>query len=306
MFSIAFLAALTECLKQFDSTASDPVTAANLVERVMAFQERHGKLFVDGKLGPKTLWALQFPLLKAANNGAGQLMELVTLRSDPAPAGYSHLDPIVLREDASEAFGRIMAKVREKGGKIIAAGGLRRLDEPDGPNRSAASFHYPGLAVDLSPYAGARNPAKDPYVCELSDANRWTVWARAEGGEERELNAIACTRSETAPNGGPRPRGIDYVTIERKKVTGKFVNLTGIALAEGYHAIGPRPSFANGPIRNFMSSEWWHFQYEKPLVEGFSMFGIELARLKRYHNTNSLTGSSPWNERNRIFGNNWN
>lgn len=305
MFSMAFLAALTECLKQFSSAASDPVTAANLVERVMAFQEQQGKLFVDGKLGPKTLWALQFPLLKSANNGAGQLMELVTLKADPKIPGYDSMEPIVLREDASEAFGRIMAKVREKGGKIYAAGGLRHLNEPDGPNRSASSFHYPGLAVDLSPYAGARNPAKDPYVCELSDNNRWTVWARAEGGEERELQGVACTRSETAPNGSPRGR-VDYVTISRKPVTGKFVNLTEIALGEGYHPIGPRPSFANGPIRNFMSSEWWHFQYEKPLVEGFSMFGIELARLKRYHNTNSLTGSTPWNERNRIFGNNWN
>jgi hypothetical protein len=298
--SPAFFEAISRCLNAHESAHSGPVTAENLVARVTEFQAANGQLYVDGKVGPKTLWALQHPLLQADG-----LLELVDLQSDTPPRGYDVERIIRLRSDAAEAFGRIMTRVREKGGLILGAGGLRRLNEPDGPNRSASSFHYPGLAVDLSPYAGARNPAKDPYLCELSADNGWTVWTRGEGGEEREISAVTSARSDTGPSGAPRGR-TDYVTITRTPVSGKFVNVTAIALEEGFHQISPRPAWRNFEIRNFMSSEWWHFQYEKALTPEFSMFGIELSRVKNYFNTNSLTGSTPWGERNRVFGKDWN
>ena len=51
-----------------------------------------------------------------------------------------------------------------------------------------------------------------------------------------------------------------------------------------------------------MGAEWWHFQYTKDLVEGVSTFGHELLKL---YSENTLAGTPPWRERERIYGINW-
>ena len=99
------------------------------------------------------------------------------------------------------------------------------------------------------------------------------MWARAEGGEERTLQAVQ-----------HRTTGSGWSAVEKdiREVTGRFVNFTQIAAEEGFQPIGPRPRYKSRKPMQYMSSEWWHFQHEASLTPEFSQFGIELLRVEGY------------------------
>jgi hypothetical protein len=83
-------------------------------------------------------------------------------------------------------------------------------------------------------------------------------------------------------------------------VDGHFVDLTALFNEHGFKSIRARRRFEEGA--SMMGAEWWHFQYEKGLIEAASTFGSEL--LKVYSKT-TLEGTPPWEHRDRIFGINW-
>ena len=267
---------------------------------VKAFQEVQG-LKVDGLVGRGTIASLNKLLKTTGHDLIGEdeqneLEELppaeklswVKCPADkfPGRAGYTR---VTLRSDAAEAYNELYKEVKELGGYITSAGGRRGLASKSGAARSKKSFHYTGLAFDMALPTGMYKPEEDPYVIEDIGDRRWRVWMRCDNGEEMELEGTYVTRS------GRKTK------LKTKKVAGKFVDFTALALKHGFHSIRARRSFFNGG--SYGGSEWWHFQYERALTKGESKFGEELlkvyslAKCKRF---------IYWDvSKDCIFGKNW-
>lgn len=255
---------------------------------VVLFQEDHS-LYADGIVGPNTWSALNRSLAIMVDeqtqpindNGAQhKLMEWVRVPADQYGDGF---DRFFLRGDAAEAYMRVWERVIEAGGKLTSSGARRSLDAPVGASRSATSFHYTGRALDLFIWSGMKNRNRDPYVVTPDGDRYWRVFARADGGEQRELNAVTY---------GSR--------IEGKPVSGKFVDLTALFENEGFKRIRARSAFFSGGSK--LAAEWWHFQYETGLEPGVSTFGDEL---RKVYLEDQLLGTAPWDYKNRVFGIDW-
>lgn len=257
-------------------------------DAVIRFQEEHG-LYGDGVVGPNTWRALQRALDIHTEEQIGPtrqpdiqpgLMDWVRVPADPYKDGY---DRLFLREDAAAAYMRVREKVVEAGGQLTSSGGRRALNASVGAARSATSFHYTGLALDLYVSSGMENRARDPYVV-AADADRfWRVYVRAEGGKQMEVDAVTY---------GSRNRA--------STVSGKFLDLTALFKSEGFERIRARKSFFTGGT--WLGAEWWHFQYEKGLQKGVSTFGSELLKV---YTEDQLRPTPPWEFRNNVFGVNW-
>jgi hypothetical protein len=204
----------------------------------------------------------------------------------PGRAGYTR---VTLRSDAAEAYKELYKEVHELGGIITSAGGRRGLASKAGAARSKKSMHYTGLAFDMALPTGMKDPAVDPYVIEDIGGRRWTVWMRAENGEEKTIEGTYITRS-----GGK-------TKLNKKEVTGKFVDFTALAKKHGFYSIRARRSFFRGG--SYGGSEWWHFQYERALTRGESKFGEELLKVYPLSKCQQFVY---WNEaKDCIFGKNW-
>jgi hypothetical protein len=255
---------------------------------VIQFQERHN-LYADGVVGPST-WARLHEALKINLEerfcplipGASQpdLMPWIRVPADKFRDGY---DRFFLREDVAEAYKRVRQTLVQAGALLTSSGARRALNAEVGASRSATSFHYTGRALDLHVGSGMENRARDPFVIVPEADRYWRVYARAEGGEPMDLEAVTY---------GSRNSG--------KKVSGKFIDLTRLFENEGFKRIRARRSFFSGG--SWLGAEWWHFQYETGLQQGRSTFGQEL--LKVYPEA-QLQGTPPWKYRDRVFGVDW-
>ena len=204
----------------------------------------------------------------------------------PGRAGFTRT---TLRSDAAEAYKELYEEVHELGGIITSAGGRRGLASKAGAARSKKSMHYTGLAFDMALPTGMKDPAVDPYVIEDIGGRRWTVWMRADNGEERTVEGTYITRS-----GGK-------TKLNKKEVTGKFVDFTALAKKHGFYSIRARRSFFRGG--SYGGSEWWHFQYERALTRGKSKFGEELLKV---YSLSKCQRFIYWDEaKDCIFGKNW-
>lgn len=268
--------------------AVDGVYGGKTEDAVIRFQEDHG-LYADGIVGPTTWGVLQRALeieddeqvepLPEDPDGAG-LMEWVRVPADAYRDGY---DRFLLREDAAAAYLRVRSKVLEAGGVLTSSGGRRSLNASVGAARSATSFHYTGRALDLFVGSGMENRARDPFVVAADDDRYWRVYARADGGDPMEVEAVTY---------GSRRRG--------RLVSGRFLDLTALFESEGFARIRARKSFFGGGT--WLGAEWWHFQYQAGLEAGISTFGGELLKV---YTEDELRMTPPWRYRNRVFGVNW-
>ncbi|MBW8185477.1 peptidoglycan-binding domain-containing protein [Shewanella nanhaiensis] len=256
-------------------------------DAVLQFQEQQG-LYADGVVGSITWNALKKAAVvqldeqnQPAVESDNRLMNWQRVAADPYKDGYNRF---YLREDAAKAYLRVYEKVKQAGGLLTSSGARRALNAEVNPSRSATSFHYTGRALDLFVGSGMEKTKTDPFIISSDGDRLWRVYARAEGGEQMDIEAITY---------GSRQRG--------KLVTGRFVDLTSLFKEEGFERIRARRSFFKGGI--WLGAEWWHFQYEKGLEKGKSTFGNELLKVYR-EQTLSLT--PVWQYRHYIFGDKWN
>jgi len=165
---------------------------------------------------------------------------LVKVRAHEYKDGYNNFR---LQGNAAAAYESVLQKVEQAGALITSSGSLRGLGAKVGAARSATSFHYSGLALDLGLASGMNNPHRDPMVCTWdgdSSGRRFRVYARAEHGEQMTLDAVSYDKRQ----GGIR-------------VTGKFIDLTALFEAKGFERIRCRKSFLHGG--SYLGAEWWHF-----------------------------------------------
>ncbi len=257
-------------------------------DATIAFQEEQS-LYADGIVGPNTWSALNRELrIKAdeqsrplpSDNHHSEMMDWVRVAADEYRDGY---DRFFLREDVAQAYMRVREEVLEAGGILTSSGARRSLNAHVNASRSATSFHYTGRALDLHVGSGMENRGRDPFIISPEADRYWRVFARAEGGQEIEIDAVTYgSRKNT------------------RKISGKFIDLTQILEDQGFHRIRSRRSFFTGGT--WLGAEWWHFQYEEGLTKGTSTFGDELLKV---YTESQLQNTPPWRYRSRIFGVNW-
>lgn len=255
---------------------------------VLQFQEEH-QLYADGIVGPTT-WhvlrrALQIHLEEQVQPDTSddlqmERMDWVRVAADKYRDGY---DRFFLRQDVAQAYLKVRDVVVEAGSKLTSSGARRSLNAHVSASRSATSFHYTGRALDLMVASGMENRGKDPFVIAAEGNRFWRVYARADGGEQMEINAVTY---------GSRNKG--------KITSGKFLDLTALFEKEGFQCIRARRSFFNGGT--WLGAEWWHFQYEVGLEKGMSTFGDELLKV---YSEEQLRSTPPWRYKDRVFGENW-
>lgn len=265
---------------------------------VEAFQKAHG-LLTDGIAGPITLHTYHRALEDAEKAGklsdayafslgdaapqpggsisaSGEKLTWVRCPADkfPGRGGYTYLH---LREDAAAAHLAMYDEVHSHGGIVTTAGGKRPLTTGANASRSRTSFHYTGLAFDLSTETGMRKPDVDPYVIEQdaadSEGRSWIVWVACDDNTaipEMTVPGVYVTSQKDA-------RGCWYTRIHYKDVTRRLVNFTDLAAQHGFLSIRARRSFLRGG--SYMGAEWWHFQRTATLTQGVSTFGGELLRV---------------------------
>lgn len=260
------------------------VGPSSLEEGVTRFQEQGG-LLVDGIIGPATLWALQQNLL-------GSQLKLERCPADKLP-GIDGFDNLTLRADVALAYQKLYDEAKSLGGNVTTAGGIRRLTSGANSNRSVLSHHYWAGAFDLSLVSGFFAPQRDPFVIEKRGDRHWTVWMRADGGQDVTLNAI---HWDSWNSGRDR----------FQKVEGKFVNFTELCEKHGFSNIGARVGFTRSSNRQYGSAEWWHFQYERALFPEVSQIGIELLRIDSYTEAR-IRRDNPglWAQARTVFKRGW-
>jgi len=255
---------------------------------VVNFQEQNN-LYADGIVGPNTWRGLQDALKihideqtnpAIENNFRAELMNWVRVPADTYRDGY---DRFFLREDVANAYQSVRDVVIEAGGVLTSSGARRALNAAVGASRSATSFHYTGRALDLHVGSGMENHTRDPYVVEANGERLWRVYARADGGDQMELNAVT------------------YASRSNGKATsGRFIDLTAEFAKAGFKPIRARSTFFTGGT--WLGAEWWHFQYENGLEKGITTFGGELLKV---YTEDQLRPTPPWQYRDRVYGVNW-
>ena len=182
----------------------------------------------------------------------------------PGRGGYGSL---TLRSDVAKAYKELYDDVHGLGGIVTTAGGKRSLTSKTSPSRSKKSMHYVGLAFDLALPTGMQDSAKDPYIIVNKGDRLWEVWCRTEDNSVPEITLEACTATTKSGK----------TVLVKKKVTGRFFSFTDLAEQHGFKPIRARRSFFKGG--SYTGAEWWHFQWEKGLTSGSSIFGEELLRV---------------------------
>jgi len=256
----------------FNSGAIDGDFGRATALQVEKFQESED-IHSDGIVGRETLRILNEKLeatgnasLKFEIGDAGSCAEpdcqyeWVRVDADQVEGsrGYNRF---YLREDAAEAYNAFRKEVLALGGVITSAGARRRLSSSKrSKSRSTKSMHYTGLAFDMALDSGMESPKKERLVIEEAGHRRWNVWCKTDNPQvaERTINAFTynCTRVP---------------------VTGRYFSFTDLAKKHGFESIPARSWFLRGG--KYTGAEWWHFQYERPLIKGTSQFGTELLRM---------------------------
>ena len=274
----------------------DGIYGKNTEKAVVRFQES-AALYADGIVGPATMEALEEAYLahvventspgSDASDGYEDRLTFVRCPADVYGEGYGHL---YLRQDAAEAYETVLEKVHALGGILTSSGGKRALNAKVNSNRSATSFHYLGLALDLFVWSGMEDPQQDPYVVKLVDRQkrRFNVYVRCSSEDVPEQTVTDVVRYHQNDLGN------------RTSVSGRFQNLTALFREHGFESIAARRRFVDDGYP--LAAEWWHFQYENALTPYVSTFGGEL--LKTY-TKQRLSKSSPWRYRDRVFKVNW-
>ncbi|MCK8520202.1 hypothetical protein M0D21_01415 [Aquimarina sp. D1M17] len=268
----------------------DDITNRNLKNNIIDFQDKAG-IYTDGIIGPETLWEIQFPYVMSTEK-----MNWVRCEADKIN-GIEGFDNFILREDAARQYNLLKQEIRDRGGKITSSGGKRSLTAGVNNHRSAKSMHYAGLALDLSINSGFFSPKTDPFVMVKNKGTNpksyWQVYCRAQGGELIEIEA---TYWDSWGSGKDK----------KIKIKDRFIDFTATAEKYGFHPISPRRGYLRSTNKQYLSSEWWHFQANPLLIPEFSQFGIELLKIEDYSpEFIRMQNRSIWGNRKSIFRKNW-
>jgi len=257
---------------------------------LLAFQRAYA-LTADGVMGARTFAALRDAVYKRQQAGVlntwgamycsiDDMLKLQTggqqVIDCPATPKAKGLKVFPLRTDAAFWYLQLWHEAQRVQIAVPSAGGIRGLSAAVTAGRIATSMHYPALAFDLHTGAGMNKPEIDEFVMELEgdgSSRLWRVWARSTATDSTEgvqLRTIHNPYTYTQRTGTGKP------------VTGYFVDFT--ALCERFHfrRIPARRSFFDTTQqagRVMMGAEWWHFQNDFCLFEGWSTFFGELGRI---------------------------
>jgi hypothetical protein len=275
----------------------DGIYGEKTEKSVIRFQESVD-LYADGIVGPITMDALEEAYMthsiELTSPGLGSVegdvegrLQFVRCEADQYGEGYGHF---WLRSDAAEQYNKVKEAVKNLGGLLTSSGAKRSLRASVGANRSAVSFHYLGLALDLHLWSGMEDPENDPYVICLKDLDdrRFEVFVRCKKDKVETVRLTNIVRY-TDPESKDTPH-----------VEGPFKSLTALFEAHGFHPIRARRRFFEDG--RALAAEWWHFQYERALVPKISTFGGELLKV---YSREQVMETPPWRYRNHIFKINW-
>jgi len=198
-----------------------------------------------------------------------------------------------MRPDALSALEIVVQKIIQAGGAFHTSGARRGLGATVSASRSSTSLHYLGRAIDLCTSAGMNRPQTDPYVItrDPSSSDTWIVYARSVNPDRLGISENLTLQAVKSDN-------------TEETVTGKFINLTDLFSQSNFDRIPARSGWRNsrtpqGYQSNYLSSEWWHFQWEAGLVARETTFG---SQLQQVWTLEQLQGTGPWvNSRNKTW-----
>lgn len=240
---------------------------------VAAFQTAHG-LTEDGIFGARTFAAMRNAVIAKTQgmlqsflddkHGAKQWGDMLI----NCPADYFNKGArnFIFRTDVAYWYMQLYTEAKALGVMLPSAGGLRALGAHVTSGRIATSMHYIGAAFDIHTGAAMSKPESDPFVVEHIGDRRWRVWARTQN-EAVPVRTIENPYTYTKRAGTGVP------------VTGRFVDFTALAAKYHFGSIRGREAFfdlrrKDSDVR--MLAEWWHFQNDFVLLEGFATMGGEL------------------------------
>lgn len=265
------------------------LTKENYQEAIKKFQATVA-LPQTGTTNADTLWELQYPFVIEKPEYTIKSISVDTSTKFDCSSGFN------IRNDCYDALQNAFKDIHEHGGLVFSSGSLRPLDAEVTPARSHTSLHYTGIALDLCINAGFTNPKTDPYVIvrERTDSQTeiwksndiyFRIYCRSTQGETKKLNAIYWTNHKS---------GIDLY----EEVEDKFICITDIMMKYGFSTIPPRSGFLAETNRDYLSSEWWHFNGAFNIIHGFSQFGIELIKT---FGLEKVENSPVWSSKKAIF-----
>jgi hypothetical protein len=187
-----------------------------------------------------------------------------------------------LREAAKE--------IRDAGCVLTSSGATRDLNATVSAGRSATSFHYSGLAIDMFTLTGTLDPATDKYVVTREGETwKFRVYCRSTNTDTvAKVTLEAITFDDTKKK--------EMTTVE---VEDHFVDLTEIMEKHEFERISARKDFRDSAVyANRLSMEWWHYQYTKHLTVDTSTFGEVLQEI---YTSAQLTDAPPWQHRKLKF-----
>jgi hypothetical protein len=208
----------------------------------------------------------------------------------------------------------VKAAIEERGGQLVSSGGFRPLRAQVNSARSATSFHYSGLAIDLFTLSATLDPVAtlsaeervrcgrdyvDQYVVELVDSEvdpyGWVVWCRSTTPTHPEVT-MGSMKACAFDASGQFQHDVD--------VTGPYFNLTELFKTHGFTPIkgkAPWGSKSNASERRLLAfdhMEWWHFEKAGHLTRDKTKFGEVLLEI---HTFDELKGTPPWQNRFCVF-----
>jgi hypothetical protein len=240
---------------------------------VVAFQTAHG-LTGDGIFGARSFVAMRNAVIAKTqgllqsflDNEHGAKAQGDMLISCPADYLSKGARNFVFRTDVAYWYMQLYTEAKALGVMLPSAGGLRAINAKVTAGRIATSMHYVGAAFDIHTGAAMGKPESDPFIVEHIGDRRWRVWARTQN-ESVPVRTIENPYTYTKRAGTGVP------------VTGRFVDFTALAAKYHFGSIRGREAFfdlrrKDGDVR--MLAEWWHFQNDFVLLEGFATMGSEL------------------------------
>lgn len=288
----------TEVLVQLGLLAEPTDEFTEAVEvAVETFQADCG-ILVDGVIGPVTLAKLGVTVPDDGDEGEDQdeppkpekkRLALVVVRADLIELrGKTGLASWRVREDIAPSLLEILAICHAAGVQVGSAGGLRNLNAKVTSNRSATSFHYAGLAIDLDTRVAMVNLATDLFYV-VREGRYFRLYAKATPGTPGvvQLSLDAC-----------------YIygrSVRTETITEHVLDVTQLFLDRGWNRVPPRRRlFTEG---DHMAGEWWHFQHEGTLQRGVTTFGDALLTI---YSEDDVDSTPPWKFRSAVFGKGWN
>lgn len=247
-------------------------------------------------------------------NARGIELNPLTVNGRPSGSSSRGARSFDVSARISSSLRAVRKDVEERGGMLASSGGLRALNADVTGNRSATSFHYAGLAVDLFTLSGTLNPTDelppdrqaalgrryvDQYVVQLDgESDRggflWRVWCRSSNPDHVDVQngAISACRFNDS-----------HAFEDDIHVDGPLFDLTAVFERHGFKRIpgrGPWQTNSQEPkvLSRFDYMEWWHFEFSDHLQRNQTRFGEVLLEI---HQPKDVLWTPPWRYRPALY-----